>query len=228
MDKTTNLTYSDKNPEDIRTDIERTRSQMEGTVEEIKEKFTPEHIKARMKHRVMQTTKKALDTTSDAARRALDTTSDAARRALDTTSDVAKEWTGRAKDWGGTAVETVKRDPLTYVSIGTGVGMGLVGLVWALHKRGTNGYASQELPPAGTTTYAGESPAQGVTETAKEKIEELKSEAKAVVGDVKENIVEEYIPRSRNFLQRNPVLVGSMLIAIGSLMGAFIPDLWKR
>ncbi len=221
MDKTTNIAYSDKNPEDIRTDIERTRSQMEGTVEEIKEKFTPEHIKARMKHRVMHTT-----------RRALDTTSDAAKKALDTTSDVAREWSGRAKDWGSTAVETVKRDPLTYVSIGTGVGMGLVSLVWALRKRGTNGYASQEELPLAGTTYAEQPTAQGLMESAREKakesIEELKSEAKTMVGGVKENMVEEYIPRGRNFLQRNPVLVGSMLIAIGSLLGAFIPDLWKR
>ncbi len=222
MDKTTNLTYSDKNPEEIRMDIERTRSQMEGTVEEIKEKFTPEHIKARMKHRVMDTT-----------RRALDTTSDAARRALDTTSGVAREWSGRAKDWGSTAVDTVKRDPLTYVSIGTGVGMGLVGLVWALRKRGTNGYASQEeLPLAGTTPYAEPTPAQGLAESTKqkveEKVEEMKSEAQTMVGGVKESMVEEYIPRGRNFWQRNPVLVGSMLIAIGSLLGAFIPDLWKR
>jgi len=114
MDKTTGVDYrKEKNPAEIRSEIEETRAQLGETVEEIKERFSSEQNEV------------AGEGSGDRARQRRD----------------GRRPPGRRADLSASAVETVRRDPLPYLSIGAGFGIGIGGLIWLLRKRNGNGYS---------------------------------------------------------------------------------------
>ena len=113
MDKTTGIDYrkTERDPAEIRSDIEETRAHPGETVEEIKERFSPEHVKSHGREATVGRAKGAIKTTAE-----------------------------RTLELSTAALERVKRDPLPYLSIGAGLGMGIGGLFWLLKRQGKNGH----------------------------------------------------------------------------------------
>jgi hypothetical protein len=61
MGEGTNL-IGKKEPEEIHGEIDKTRTEMGKTIDEIKEKFTPENIKERVKNRIQEKTMEMFQT----------------------------------------------------------------------------------------------------------------------------------------------------------------------
>ncbi len=233
MDKTTGVDYGkkEKDPAEIRCDIEETRAHLGETVEEIKERFSPEHVKAQVREATVGRATGAM------------------RGAMRTTAE-------RARELSTSALETVKRDPLPYLSIGAGLGMGLGGLFWLLSRQEKNGYDYGYKEDLGSSSQEFYSPqggrfsegmAEGVEEEtgavkdlarktqekarrAKERAKEQAGfafeKAKEKTGEFKEMAFE----RSRELkshvddsVERNPFVLGSLFFALGSAIGFLFP-----
>ncbi len=219
MDKTTGVDYEKRemNPEAIRSDLEETRAHLGETVEEIKERFSPEHM-----------TSHAREATLGRARSVMQTTAQ------------------RARDLGSSAVESVKRDPLPYVSIGAGLGIGIGGLVWLLSRKHENGYSEEgysglEFQHAGEEHGYGEGmeeeggtvrelarKTQEKARRAREQAATAFEKAKEKTGELKERAFEksrELKSHMDDSLEKNPFVLGSLFFALGAAIGFIFPNM---
>lgn len=227
MDKTTGVDYgkTEKDPAEIRSDIEETRAHLGETMEEIKERFSSEHVKSHVREATIGRAKDAMKTTAE-----------------------------RARELSSAALETVKRDPLPYLSIGAGLGMGIGGLFWLLSRHGKNGHgyryeeelgsSTKEFYPPQAGRYS-EEMAEGrgeeagtMTELARktqEKARRAKEQAGIAIDRAKEKTGElrhRALERSQELksqvgdsLERNPFVLGSLFFALGSAIGFLFPSM---
>jgi ElaB/YqjD/DUF883 family membrane-anchored ribosome-binding protein len=227
MDKTTGVDYrkAERDPAEIRSDIEETRAHLGETVEEIKERFSPEHVKSHVREATVGRAKGAIKTTAE-----------------------------RTRELSTAALERVKRDPLPYLSIGAGLGMGIGGLFWLLKRQGKNGHGYGHEEGLGSSTQEFYSPqagqfsegmAEGTEEGAgamkelarktQEKARRAKEQAGIAIDRAKEKTGELRdlaLERSRELkshvgdsLERNPFVLGSLFFALGSAIGFLFPSM---
>jgi hypothetical protein len=120
---------SSKKPQELHADIDRTRAEMSETIEEIKDRLSPEHIKGRVKTRVQEATIGRV------------------KHAGYVASDRVGAASDRIKDWGSRAIDTVKcnvkSNPNRFILIGTGIGAGIAATLF-LRKRRKDQMAEEE------------------------------------------------------------------------------------
>lgn len=116
----------------IKANIERTRDNMSGTIDEIQERLSPSHLVQQAKDSVREaaadkvkdvvsTAKQAVNTASEAGKRAVTTASEAGRRALGSAGLTAKRAAGQARTTGTHAVSTAKENPVGAALLASGV-----------------------------------------------------------------------------------------------------------
>jgi ElaB/YqjD/DUF883 family membrane-anchored ribosome-binding protein len=122
----------------IREQIEHTRANLSGTIEELQDRLRPEHLVSQagdaMRAKVEQKVKTMANTATDAARRAADQASDTARRVADQAGDTARRVTDQARISAASATEQLQNRPIP-------TALALGGLTWWLmHSRHDDDY----------------------------------------------------------------------------------------
>ncbi len=206
----------EKSPEQLRHDIGATRSEMEGTVGEIKERLSSEHIRGQMRETLRDKTRRVARAAGEAKDRMMERT----RRAYSSTSGLVEDWTRTGRELGNEAVETVKKDPRTYISIGAAAGLATAGLIWALRRKSGNGREDEEMyaayPERSSSMGLGQQPLEPSTT-----MEDVGVSAGREMGMESEG------SRFGRYMKENPLLVSLGLLTLGSILGAFLPEVWK-
>ncbi|MEW5744835.1 MAG: DUF3618 domain-containing protein [Nitrospirota bacterium] len=231
----------ERNPDEIRSDIEQTRAELGDTVEAIKEKFSSEHMKAQVK-----------ESTVGRARRM-------SRRAQ-----------GRAREMGSNIADTIRSNPVPAAMVGVGLGWLIMkgargdgngrettlseretfayapgGQIWTEEGQGTGGGYEQQ-PSARETAkgraeqFAGQARAKAeevtgqvreragqMTGQAREKASQLTSKAREQadrVGGMARQRARQTKENVRDMMQSNPLGVGAMALGLGALFGLIIPE----
>jgi hypothetical protein len=150
----------------IKANIERTRDNMSGTIEEIQERLTPSNLVQQAKDSVReaavdklkgavttakgavdaagQAGKRAVDTASDAGKRALSGASEQGRRAMTSATRTARRAAAQAKTTGNRAVSTARENPVGAALVASGVAWLMSSLSSSRRRRGV----SKRWPPA--------------------------------------------------------------------------------
>jgi Protein of unknown function (DUF3618) len=116
----------------IKANIERTRDNMSGTIDEIQERLTPSNLVQQAKESVREaavdklkgavtTAKGAVDTASDAGKRALSGASEQGKRAMTTATRTARRAAAQARTTGTRAVSTARENPVGAALVASGV-----------------------------------------------------------------------------------------------------------
>ena len=178
------MTDSDRSPDQIRSDIERTRRELGGDVDALADKVTPSKIMQRQTDKVKST----LGSVSDRVMGAASHTGDAASSATDTLEQLPHQ-----------AANTAKGNPLAVGLISFGIGWLAASLVPASEKEkqlaGSLKDAAQPLISEATDVAkqladSMREPAQdavaAVKDSATDAVDEVKSAAQGAAGDVKD------------------------------------------
>ncbi|SEM86368.1 DUF3618 domain-containing protein [Cryobacterium sp. TMT1-3] len=178
------MTDTDRTPDQIRMDIERTRRELGGDVDALADKVTPSKIMQRQTDKV----KSALGSVSERVMGAASETGDAVSSATDTIGDLPHQAANRAKG-----------NPMAVGLIAFGIGWLAASLVPASDKEkelaGSLKEAAQPLLSEATDAAKQladnlREPAQeavaAVKDSATDAVEEVKSAAQGAAGDVKD------------------------------------------
>jgi ElaB/YqjD/DUF883 family membrane-anchored ribosome-binding protein len=239
-----------RSPEQIEAEIRKTRLQLEETVEDLKERFTSEHIKGEMSDRVkMATVDRARDVmnrTTERAKDMMSRTSVRAKDLMDKTGDTAKEVSS-------TMVETLRENTITRTVIDNPIPAALagLGLGWLIFKgiRGTDGYSSETEWERGFESEPYEERASGgfetATEKAKDTFEQARSKASEAFETTKEKAgalmeeakmetselssearyrAEALRGRYQGFLEERPLVLVAAALLVGMALGLSLPE----
>ncbi len=95
-----------KDPDQIQAEIDRTRAEVGRTIDEIRERLSPENLKNRFQEATLEKARHLFDTAG-----------------------------GKAREWGALAAERVREKPLPLILIGAGIGAGIAVLRVLLRRR---------------------------------------------------------------------------------------------
>ncbi|HYI13807.1 MAG TPA: DUF3618 domain-containing protein, partial [Thermomicrobiales bacterium] len=163
-----NVTASDAttsdDPDAIEHEIEQTRAEMSGTIDEIQERLNPERLKEQAKEAAHDAT---IGRVTDAKDQAVEKVQDLAAQATDkvrsltggngdsSDSDGAvSQFTGTARDTGSTIVETIRANPIPAAIAGAGLGWFLTHRSDHNEGQGRSGYMSNS--PSTQRGYRGQ------------------------------------------------------------------------
>jgi ElaB/YqjD/DUF883 family membrane-anchored ribosome-binding protein len=228
MDEATDqINTADQDPEQIRAEIEDTRTEMSQTINEIQERLSPEHLMGQVKETVREATigkvERVMETIGEVT--------EPAREAMSRAGSTIKE--------AGTSVgNSMWRNPIPFALIGLGVGM-----LWMKSRRG-NGYSDwsrstslrpkrQNLSGASQTNQMGqtrtttgaynEGTFDQVTETAGN-LANRSTEALNNLGSKARESATEVSNRFGQLLRENPLAVGAVAVAAGTAVGLVLPS----
>ena len=143
----------------IKANIERTRDNMSGTIDEIQERLNPSNLVQQAKDSVREaaaekvkgvvsTAKDAVNTASVVGKRAVNTASEAGRRALGNAGATAKRAAGQARTSGTQAVSTARENPVGAALLASGVAW-LIARGLTSRRRSPDYYSRREDRDAG-------------------------------------------------------------------------------
>jgi ElaB/YqjD/DUF883 family membrane-anchored ribosome-binding protein len=212
---------TDRDPEQIRADIERTRGDMTETVDEIKERLSPENLKEQAKERVREAT---------------------IGRARGMAEDMGK----RARGMRYAIVETVRENPVPALLVGLGLAW-----LYRERRTGYEPGETSSYREYGQSEYGGyrETPSesrfrrwgreasswgQEKTSGLKETAENVQEKAAEVAGQAKQkveqvgDVAQEKVRQARSgfdrMLRENPLMVAVAALAVGAAVGLAIPE----
>ncbi len=192
-----------RTPEQIEAEIRETRLQLEETVEDLKERFTSEHIKGEMEDKVRAATvgraKEMMNRSGEKALDFMNRTSERAKNLGEKARDLMDRTGDTAKEVSSTMVETLRENTVTRTVIENPIPAALagLGLGWLIFKgiRGTDGYSTEtecgceyDTEPYEETEF-GEKVSgtlDTATEKAKDTLEQAKSKATEAFASTKE------------------------------------------
>lgn len=210
----------DENTEQLRAEIEDTRSEMSETINQIQERLSPEHLMGQVKDTVREATIGKVEKVMD---KVGETISDATEPAL--------EAMGRAgttiKETGMSVAGTMRRNPIPVALIGLGLGMLLV-----RSFRGGNGrdyeqrYSTPRTPQNFRNNQYGATNT-GTLNTVKETASDLAQRSTDALGNLgtkAKDAASSLGTTCGNVLRSNPLAMGAVAVAAGTAVGLVLPS----
>ncbi len=200
-------TDREKDPDEIKADIERTRAEMSETVEAIQEKLSPEHLRGRIRYRVREA---AIGRARNMANRAGD----------------------RALGIGANIMNTVKNNPVPAAMAGLGLGW----LIMKRPQDSGDGHfaAGRTSQVRGKAEEIAGRTRESISETissAQERAGQISGQVKSKAGEMK-GAARERTEQARNritdFFRDNPLAAGALVLVIGAIAGLSIPATRKE
>ena len=221
-----------RSPEEIRAEIEQTRAELSETVNVLRERLSPGHLKRQM-------VEKLRNSTVGRARKMMETS------------------TERAKELGSIVAETAQRNPVTKTILDNPIpavlaGIGIAWLIW--RKTGKSTGRSEASPDTASETEAGElcscmgirpeesagtvaGKAKQVVGQGRERAQEAVGQAREKAGQVLEQAREKagqlgtatrekaraLKERSRGLAQEKPLLLAAAALGAGVILGFTLP-----
>lgn len=240
-DTEVDLGSSTDEPEEIKAQIEETRSQMTETINAIEEKFNFSKISEQVKDGVSEHITNALDTAKDAV---YDATIGKAENIM---QSVSKGFSDNFGDAGSYVVKSAKSNPLPLALIGIGIGM----LAMQRNRRHSDDYDYKtsnyrknyavgdynQTNRDRTTNRQQTDSSSGVLGSAQETVSNVASSAYDGVtslasktgehavnlGGQVQKVARQSHRRYEETLQENPMIVGAVALALGAAVGLTIP-----
>ncbi|MBA3335271.1 MAG: DUF3618 domain-containing protein [Acidobacteria bacterium] len=240
-DTDADLTSSTDEPEEIKAQIEETRSQMSETINAIEEKFNFSKISEQVKEGVSEQITNAMDTAKDAV---YDATIGKAENIM---QSVSKGFSDNFGDAGSYVVKSAKGNPLPLALIGIGAGM----LFMQRNKRRSNEYDYKlndyrrnyvagdynQMDDETVTRQRSDSNTGGILENAQETVGSVASSAYSGVSSLAsktgeqasnlgghvQNVASRGLSQYEQTLQDSPLIVGAVALALGAAVGLSIP-----
>jgi ElaB/YqjD/DUF883 family membrane-anchored ribosome-binding protein len=201
-----------KSPEEIESDIERTRERMTEDIDAIGEKFSPEHIKQRAREAV----------------------TDAKEAVVEKVQEATGEVGRKAKEMGSGLMDLIRENPLPAAVAG-------VSLYWLFSRRSSNRFSSSQGRTRGSIgrySYgigggrggasewsSDEETGEGLSgkmESAKEKMQEWTSEAGEKVHELGQQ-ARRATNKLEDFFEDSPLIAAAGVTVLGAIIGASIP-----
>jgi ElaB/YqjD/DUF883 family membrane-anchored ribosome-binding protein len=223
-----------QDPEEIRENIEQTRAEMSETINAIQERLSPDHLKEQVKEQVREQFQEAKETVRQATIGKVD---DMVQSASDTVYRTRRS-----------VMTTIRENPIPAAMVGVGLGWllmsgrGTGSSGRSTYQRSGRGYRASSYTPrpgygvpgrgaAGATTY-GESKS-GVVSQAQETASNIANKATSAVSGAVDQAQEtaSYVAdqaqwagnRVQSAMERNPLAVGAVALAVGAAVGLAIP-----
>jgi ElaB/YqjD/DUF883 family membrane-anchored ribosome-binding protein len=234
----------DENPEQLRADIEDTRSEMTQTLNEIQERLSPEHLMGQVKETVREATVGKVERVMHKAGETIADVTEPAREAMGRAGTAIKE-TGRSVG------NSMWRNPIPVALIGLGLGMLAMR---TLRGSGSDYYGESQYRPRGSRRYSsgdemqyGESmgatayadtgsrmntrtPAanrSGAFSSVKETASDLANRSTTALSNLGTKAKDNATTAGRRFgqvLRENPLAVGAVAVAAGTAVGLALPS----
>jgi ElaB/YqjD/DUF883 family membrane-anchored ribosome-binding protein len=207
----------ERSPEEIRAEIERTRSEMSETINSIQEKLSPENLKDQAQEMIHDATIGRVEQMTDQATR-------------------------KVRGFGETVMETIRQNPVPAVM----VGIGLSWLVTSSMTNGSSQTRNYNYQPSYGSNYGSNRMSGGQTQgKVKEIASDVQEKAGQLVDDARnqvENLTEEARERAdemawrlqeqkrmatdrfTQLLNERPLAVAAAAFAIGATIGLSIPE----
>ena len=240
---------SEREAEQIRSDIEKTRANMGETIDALQDRLSPERIKEQVKEKVKDQAAEAYESAKDAVKRS---TIGRAESVMNSVGDATRGASTAVRDTGSSIVDTVRDNPLPFALIGAGLGI----LTWRRRRRSDeSGYGANrgygyygEGYYRGEREYGSESYGEGegrsinervretagdVAERAQEATREAREAARRAAGRAREQVghmgerarygARRTEDRMRDMLRTNPMALGAAVLATGAAVGLALP-----
>ena len=203
-----------KSPEEIESDIERTRERMTEDIDAIGEKFSPEHLKQRAREAV----------------------TDAKEAVVEKVQEATGEVGRKAKEMGSGLVDLIRENPLPAAVAG-------VSLYWLFSRRNSTRFSSSQGRTRGSigrysyrtrgigggrggaSEWSSDEEGEGLSgkmESAKEKMQEWTSEAGEKVHELGQQ-ARRATNRLEDFFEDSPLIAAAGVTVLGAIIGASIP-----
>lgn len=207
-----------ENAEQIRADIEDTRTEMSQTINEIQERLSPEHLMGQVKETVREATigkvEQVMDKIADAT--------EPARKAVGQAKTAIKQT-------GMSVGDSAWRNPIPVALIGLGLGMIMV----RRYRGNGRDYQARPTPdrtnldgdqfPYGSTTDATMGSVNQIKATASD-LAQQSTTALSELGTKAKNSVTTVGTRLGQALRENPLAVGAVAVAAGTAVGLALPS----
>lgn len=210
MAEKTNITR-DMPPGSIQQDIARTRHDMSGTVEQIKERLTPSHVGEHAKENIRETAAEGMSRIKSAASRM--------GGAISTS----------AKDTGSTVLDAVRNNPVPLAMIGAGIAWLMVNRSTAASGLAERGSALKEK--AGEMTGKAQETLESVSGQMQEKGSRLAGKAWDSAGRFGRSARDQArttTTRAQELVRENPLGTLLAVFGIGAMAGFLIPQTRKE
>lgn len=223
---TTSADDYDENTEQLRADIEDTRTDMAQTINEIQERLSPEHLMSQVKETVREATIGKVG-------RAMSSVGET----IAEVAEPAREMAGRAgnaiKEVGTTVADTFYKNPIPLALIGLGVGMlamrSFRGPSYSRtpRKLSTGRSSNYGLGDVGQPRQTQQSMGTGTFNQVKETASDLASrttDALSNFGTQAKNSATAVTTRFERMMHENPLAVGAVAVAAGTAIGLMLPS----
>ena len=186
----------EERPEEIRSDIEQTRTELSETIDAIQERLSPEHLKE-------QATSAVREATVGKAEQAVSSATETARGT------------------GARMLETIKQNPLPAALAGIGIGWLVMKSRSGASGGQASGQAAGQLPQkVGETVSQAQERAGQMAGQVQERAGEMVSSAQETAGQV----ASQTQGQVQRLLQESPLAVGGVALALGAAVGLALPE----
>lgn len=218
---------NDPEVERLVEDIEETRNDMTGTVEEIGERLDPKNIVADAKETVRAATVGKVEEMANTA------------------GDMASEATQTVREAGSGVLDTITRNPVPAAMVGLGIG-------WLVMSNRSNAdKASWERARSQRTSWDGStydssrgSNGHGAVDKAQQKVGEVAGDVERKVGQAADQVgrladevpyqvrtaADDLTQTASHMFESNPLAIGAIAVAVGTAVGLALPptDMERR
>jgi ElaB/YqjD/DUF883 family membrane-anchored ribosome-binding protein len=196
----------EQHPDEIREDIEDTRTEMSSTIDEIQERLSPQNLMDQAKSSVR------------------DATVGKAERMVSDASDTAK-------DARNSMMETIKKNPLPAAMVALGVGW-----LWTHRESTSSkpttqwGYAGQPQPSSGGIGQAASQAQEKVGQVASQAQDQVgqwtdqAQQQASQLGSQAQDQLQQVKSQFDHLVRENPVAVAAVAIGIGAAAGMMMPQ----
>lgn len=227
--------------EATRAQIEKTRSEMSGTIDAIKDKLSPQNLVQQAKETVRDATvgkaQEVAENVVEGAKRAANTAVEGAERAMNSAGDTAREASS-------TVMETIQKNPIPSALIGVGLGW-----LWMNMKKQTSepsrygrSYPKHDWRTSGTgydfSDYHSDVAGTYRRENEPGRVGEMASQVQDKAGEITHQVQEkasqlgaqaqDQAHRAAAGIERlmyeNPLAMGAVALTLGAAVGMAIPE----
>lgn len=218
----------DENAEQIRSDIEDTRTEMSQTINEIQERLSPEHLMGQVKETVREATIGKVEKVMD---KVGETISDATEPVLEAMGSAGTT----IKETGMSVADSMRRNPIPVALIGLGLGM----LIMRSVRGNGRTYETRQIAPRPRQNFASGQGQYGssyesaygsnagtlnqVKETASN-LADRSTTALSNLGTKAKDGASLIGTRFNNVLRDNPLAIGAVAVAAGTAVGLCLPS----